>query len=505
MRKLFLLLLFIAALPLHLSAVGTLTTERDEAGSFGSKPFIIPEVTSWTAAEGHLFPSRRIVVKSKQLRATAQLFADDCLSLLGLKMHVASGKPQRGDIVLTLDTQLSTNDEAYQISIAEQATVAAPSTRGAFWATRTLLQLLAVQRSLPRGTIVDTPQYPLRGMLLDAGRKYIPMTYLRQLVKLMGLFKMNTLQLHLNDNSWPKYFDNDWNKTYAAFRLQCDTYPGLTATDGSYTKNEFIQLQQFAEANGVEIIPEIDSPAHSLAFTHYRPSLASKDYGMDHFDLSNPDVYTFMDALFAEYLSGPNPVFRGPRVNIGTDEYSNAKQEVVEQFRAYTDHYLALVQSYGKQPMLWGALTHAKGQTPVRHEGVLMNAWYNGYAEPDSMRRIGYQLVSIPDGLVYIVPKAGYYQDFLNCRRLYDNWTPAVIGNVRFTEQDPQIQGGMFALWNDMPYPSITILDLHQRIVPALQTIAVKTWTGQLVTLPYEPFDHFRLQLNSLLPITEYR
>ena len=63
----------------------------------------------------------------------------------------------------------------------------------------------------------------------------------------------------------------------------------------------------------------------------------------------------------------------------------------------------------------------------------------------------------------------------------------------------------MFALWNDMPYPSITILDLHQRIVPALQTIAVKTWTGQLVTLPYEPFDHFRLQLNSLLPITEYR
>ena len=63
----------------------------------------------------------------------------------------------------------------------------------------------------------------------------------------------------------------------------------------------------------------------------------------------------------------------------------------------------------------------------------------------------------------------------------------------------------MFALWNDMPYPSITILDLHQRIVPALQTIAVKTWTSQLVTLPYEPFDHFRLQLNSLLPITEYR
>jgi hexosaminidase len=248
----------------------------------------------------------------------------------------------------------------------------------------------------------------------------------------------------------------------------------------------------------VEIIPEIDAPAHSLAFTHYRPDLASKEYGMDHFDLGNPDVYTFMDALFKEYLE-PSPaaagkekglpVFRGPRVCIGTDEYSNAKQEVVEQFRTYTDHYLALVESYGKQPSLWGALTHARGTTPVRHEGVLMNCWYNGYAEPDSMRQLGYQLVSIPDGLVYIVPKAGYYNEFLNCEYLYDNWTPAMIGNKHFAEQDPQIEGGMFALWNDIPDPSITIDDLHERIVPAMQTIAAKTWTGRLVSLPYKEFE----------------
>ena len=90
-----------------------------------------------------------------------------------------------------------------------------------------------------------------------------------------------------------------------------------------------------------------------------------------------------------------------------------------------------------------------------------MNCWYNGYAEPDSMRQLGYQLVSIPDGLVYIVPKAGYYNEFLNCEYLYDNWTPAMIGNRHFAEQDPQIEGGMFALWNDIPDPSITIDDLH--------------------------------------------
>ena len=65
-------------------------------------------------------------------------------------------------------------------------------------------------------------------------------------------------------------------KPQAAFRLECDTYPGLTAKDGSYTKQEFIDLQKLGEQNYVEIIPEIDVPAHSLAFTQYKPEIGSK-------------------------------------------------------------------------------------------------------------------------------------------------------------------------------------------------------------------------------------
>ena len=224
---------------------------------------------------------------------------------------------------------------------------------------------------------------------------------------------------------------------------------------------------------------------------------------MDHFDLSNPDIYPFMDNLFKEYLSGDKPVFRGPHVNIGTDEYSNKDQEVVEQFRAYTDHYLSLVESYGKKPMLWGALTHAKGQTPVRHEDVLMNCWYNGYAQPDSMKRLGYQLVSIPDGFVYIVPLAGYYNDYLNCQYLYEHWTPAVIGNQKFDERDRQIEGGMFAVWNDHIGNGITVKDIHHRVYPALQTMATKCWTGQLTSLPYAEFDKRRTQLSEAPGVNE--
>ena len=182
----------------------------------------------------------------------------------------------------------------------------------------------------------------------------------------------------------------------------------MTARDGHYSKLEFIDLQSLAEDNYVEIIPEIDAPAHVLAFTQYKPEIGSKEYGMDHLDLFNPATYDFMDKLLKEYLSGYRQVFRGKRVHIGTDEYSNRDTTVVEKFREFTDRYIKYVESFGKQACVWGALTHAKGKTPVKSENVVMSAWYNGYADPKEMVKQGYHLISIPDGLLYIVPQAGY-------------------------------------------------------------------------------------------------
>ena len=85
--------------------------------------------------------------------------------------------------------------------------------------------------------------------------------------------------------------------------------------------------------------------------------------------------------------------------------------------------------------------------------------------------------MSIPDGLVYIVPAAGYYYDYLNCQYLYDSWTPAQIGNEKFEENDPAILGGMFAVWNDHVGNGITVKDIHDRLFPALQTLSAKCWS----------------------------
>lgn len=466
------------------------------------KPFVVPELKQWTGKDGNFIPETdaKIVCTSSnpELLRIARMFADDYQQMFGQVLNVTEGKAKAGDFVLSLSTDKKLGQEGYAIKIADRVTLSAPTPTGLYWSTRTLLQIAeqTTDHQLPKGTIRDYPDYPIRGFMIDCGRKFIPMPYLQDLVKIMAYYKMNTLQVHLNDNGFKQYFEHNWDKTYAAFRLESDTYPGLTARDGSYSKKEFIDFQKQAAANFIEIIPEIDIPAHSLAFAHYKPEIGSKEYGMDHLDLFKPETYEFMDALFKEYLEGDNPVFVGNRVHIGTDEYSNAKKDVVEKFRAFTDHYIRLVEGFGKQAMVWGALTHAKGDTPVKSENVLMNAWYNGYADPATMIKDGYQLISIPDGMVYLVPIAGYYYDYLNESFLYNKWTPAHIGKAVFEEKHPAILGGMFAVWNDHVGNGISVKDIHHRVFPALQTLAVKMWTGKDTSLPYETYNEKRAAIS---------
>ena len=466
------------------------------------KPFVVPELKQWTGKDGNfiLGTDAKIVCTSSnpELLRVAKMFADDYQQMFGQVLNVTEGKAKAGDFVLSLSKDKKLGQEGYDIKIADRVTLSAPPPTGLYWSTRTLLQIAeqTTDHQLPKGTIRDYPDYPIRGFMIDCGRKFIPMPYLQDLVKIMAYYKMNTLQVHLNDNGFKQYFEHNWDKTYAAFRLESDTYPGLTARDGSYSKKEFIDFQKQAAANFIEIIPEIDIPAHSLAFAHYKPEIGSKEYGMDHLDLFKPETYEFMDALFKEYLEGDNPVFVGNRVHIGTDEYSNAKKDVVEKFRAFTDHYIRLVEGFGKQAMVWGALTHAKGDTPVKSENVLMNAWYNGYADPATMIKDGYQLISIPDGMVYLVPIAGYYYDYLNESFLYNKWTPAHIGKAVFEEKHPAILGGMFAVWNDHVGNGISVKDIHHRVFPALQTLAVKMWTGKDTSLPYETYNEKRAAIS---------
>ena len=494
-------LIITCLLSLCVAASGFLKAEN-------SKPFVIPELRQWQGADGMttITAKSKVVYVNSELADVAEAMAEDYGLLFGKKLKTqAASKAAKGNIIIVLTDDEELGPEGYCIEIDDAVAISANTPVGAYWATRTLLQILEQHEgvNLPKGTIRDWPDYEVRGFMIDCGRKYIPLDYLKAYSKIMAYYKMNTLQVHLNDNGFKQYFGNDWDKTYAAFRIESELFPELTAKDGFYGKDEFRQFQKDAAKIGVNIIPEIDVPAHSLAFTHFRKELGTEKYGMDHLDLYNPNVITFLDSLFTEYLEGDDPVFVGKQVHIGTDEYSNAEKETVEKFRAFTDHYIRFVEKFGKQACVWGALTHAQGETPVKSENVIMHCWYNGYANPTEMKKQGYKLISIPDGSVYIVPAAGYYYDYLNLSYLYHTWSPAVIGNQKFEPGDPAILGGMYAVWNDVAGNGISVDDIHHRCFPGLQAISTATWSPTYRAVPFEEFNHKRNLLSEAPGVNE--
>lgn len=463
-------------------------------------PQIIPALREWEASKGILtmLESGHIIVNDKDaklLSETAAILADDISKLVGWDYDVRIDKPHRQDIVLKLDAQDRTlGNEGYRLTISDKVIIEAATITGVFWCTRSLLQMFHKYGSnLHKGTARDWPEFPSRGFMLDVGRKFFSLEYLEQQIKILSFYKMNEFQIHLNDNGFVQFFDNDWNKTYSAFRLESERYPGLTAKDGHYTKEEFRQLQLTAAKYGVKIIPEIDIPAHSLAFSHYKPEIGSQKYGMDHLDLYSEETYNFIDNLLDEYLGGDNPIFVCSDIHIGTDEYN---QNEAERYRYFTDRYLKYIASYGKNPRMWGGLKWLPGQTPVYSDGVTINAWSYDWVEPYESLEAGYKLINTCDTYLYIVPGAGYYREFLDHKWIYEKWTPWMMNSQQtLKEGTPGVLGGMFAVWNDQCGNGISEQDVHYRSFPALQVMAEKLWKNGNPDIDFKQFESLCIEM----------
>ena len=461
------------------------------------KPQTIPILQKWNGGSGFFTfsSSTELVfdVQNQDLKERIEQFADDIYTEFQYKNQIKATSDTKDEIYFFIDEKIQKNEE-YHIQIhSDRIKISAKTNQGIFWATRTLLQMLHNNGNrLPIGEIIDYPDYSHRGFMLDVGRKFFSLEYLQNYIKLLSYYKMNEFQIHLNDNGFPVFFDNDWEKTYSAFRLESTTFPELTAKDGHYTKEEFRQLQKMGMKYGVNIIPEIDIPAHSLAFTHYKPEIGSDKYGRDHLDLYNPETYKFIDALYAEYISGDAPTFVAPDVHIGTDEYDKKESE---KYREFTDRYLKYIQKLGKNVRMWGGLRWLKGSTPVHSENVIVNAWSKDWVNPFESIKDGFQLINSCDTWLYIVPAAGYYRDFLDEKWIYEQWVPEKINSKEMLDEGTkEVLGGMFAVWNDHVGNGISQQDVHHRTLPAIKVLAQKMWNKK----PKIPYDIYKKLADNL-------
>lgn len=480
------------------------------AAGANAAPVVLPELREWVGGSGSFAAStaKHVVYGDASLKAMAEDFANDYQALTGVRLQVATGtSAQEGDIFFTLgaDKAKGLKDEGYLLDVtADRMTVTAEAVAGANWGGKTILQgMKSGSGSFPLGTARDYPLYKVRGIILDVGRKTFTLDWLKQMTKQMSFYKMNDFQIHLNDNLIPleHYKNEDVFQAYSAFRLESDIKKGgnngknqadLTAKDVWYSKKDFKAYIEESKALGVNIIPEIDTPAHSLALTKVRPDLRHGTSGRqnDHLDIAKQydECFKFVRGIFDEYVKGGDAaVFAGAdTIHVGADEYTadgNAYRKFVNDMFKYSE-------DNGKKARVWGSLSTIKGDVEVK--GVSedgkhhreMNLWNPGWADLKKMYELGFDLIDCQDGVFYIVPNAGYYYDYLGDAAYTDQLNS--ISGVAIPAGDPQMVGGAYAVWNDMcDYleNGVSEYDIYDRIDHSLGLFAANSWgKGKLDT-----------------------
>ena len=242
-------------------------------------PQVIPSLQHWNGAKGKLTlpETGKIIIAPEAeslLKETAEIMAKDLKDMFGWNYQVTSGKPKNHSIYLSVKKSPSSlGEESYELDIRNHVTIEASTVKGVFWGTRTLLQMIHNQPfGLMKGKALDYPQYAHRGLMIDVARKFFTMDYLQDYVKILSFYKMNELQIHLNDNGFVEFFDNDWNKTYAAFRLESDRFPGLTSKDGSYTKEEFRNFQQMESISSQKLMFRHTHSLSLITIRYWQPT-----------------------------------------------------------------------------------------------------------------------------------------------------------------------------------------------------------------------------------------
>lgn len=464
-------------------------------------PAIIPSLRSWRGGTGAatLASGNRIVVEplAFELKPVAELLAKDIAELSGLTLPIVVDTQVRaGDIAISLSPCPAAadrlGDEGYTYYPSSKGIVLRARTKvGIVRSTRTLLQAMALNgegyRSVQNGYTIDYPDYKERGFMLDVGRKFFTKEFLIDYIKLLSYFKMNTFQLHLNDNKINPRSIND----YSAFRLKTDNpeLAGLAANDGSFTKADWDELEDIAALYGVTILPEIDAPAHSLNFVKFKPGI-SLNNRLDELDLKNPESTRLLKSVFSEFT----PWFRSKVVHIGADEYHGDKDDYVNYIKTMNDH----LNSLGKISRIWGSFTQKGIDTSSINKNIEVDAWNNGWYSVGKSISDGFRTTNVNDGLLYVVPRADYYHpNGLNVGDLFMNWTPEKAGgaNDGTTPQNPKLLGAKMAVWNDKAADGVVYseLDVHKIIQRSLSVVAQKTWNAS----PTPPETSFGLFLRS--------
>lgn len=267
----------------------------------------------------------------------------------GLEFQIVGHIPDSNSIQFLTNPDLL--NEAYQLEVTSKTIcISASGNAGFLYGLETLRQLLPVTIEspelvydadwlIPNLTIEDHPRYKYRGLMIDVTRHFFEIDYLKKTIDRLAMLKMNVLHLHLvDDQGWrieikkyPKLTevgawrvdqeDKHWDGRYKTSPDEKGTYGGF------YTQEELKDLVAYAASKSVEIIPEIEMPAHvSSAIASY-PELScfDKPIGVpsgglwpitDIYCAGKEHTFEFLENVLLEVME----IFPSKYIHVGGDE-----------------------------------------------------------------------------------------------------------------------------------------------------------------------------------------
>lgn len=475
-------------LPLLAASVSLFFTGCE--GKLVEKVDLIPQAQSVTIGNGS-FPLQEL--RSMQVppewNETAKAFTELVQKTAGLSLTISDI-----DAPLSLVKNDKLTEEAYTLEIERgRIVLEANDAQGISNALATLHQLIltAKDNKLPIINIQDKPRFGYRGLMLDCSRHFWTVDELKETLSQMAFFKLNKLQMHLTDNN--------------AWRLAMDQYPELTAkgtyysdfpdlSGKYYSTNDLKEIVKYAQALGIEIIPEVDLPGHAIALLAAMPQLSCKGGTFEAYPeelplnqrkrgnenmlcIGNPESIRFAQEVVDALIQ----IFPSKYIHLGGDEVPTAiwekcpkcqalyKKEGMKEPGELQDYFTRKMSEYirskGKIMVGWDEINDRHAATPED----MLTVWRdNGLKAQKAALERGIPVVMCPQHGCYL--DWGYAGN--STRKVYE-WDP-VTSQVT-PEQEALVKGGQGALWTERVATQDRV---EWMLYPRLAALSEVFWTN---------------------------
>lgn len=293
-----------------------------------SAPFVINKSTIIAYPEGN-------VVMQRNAEFLASYIAKSC----GIMPKVTTATNAKRAIVLAVDAGIG-NREGYRLkSNKNGVTITGGSEVGVFYGIQTLYKSLPVTAggvnvaAVPAGEVNDMPRFSYRGFMLDVGRHFYPVEYIKEVIDMLAMHNINYFHWHLTeDQGWrieikkyPRLTEVGSMRKRTLINQKTQTYDE-TPHGGYYTQDEARQVVAYAAERHITVIPEIDLPGHMMAALVAYPELGCTGgpyempcrWGVFDDVLCGGNEFTLQFAK--DVLGEIMDIFPSPYIHIGGDE-----------------------------------------------------------------------------------------------------------------------------------------------------------------------------------------